>query len=231
MAKKPRAPSADKPAKSPARNLLESLGLAFCFYLIVANYAVAAYEIPSGSMLPTLRIGDRVLVSRSSYDLNFLPGRARIGSADLDNPLGKVSLTRLSDPQRGEIIVFHLPALGPDNLIKRVIALPGETVQVLEGRVYIDGKALADPWTHDQPGRPLPADFGPARVPPDQYFVMGDNRGNSYDSRFWFGGKGGFVPRESILGRAVAIYWPGEESQGGIEEGRNRWSHLGLLTP
>jgi signal peptidase I len=223
-------PKAERAGKSPARHFMESLGLAFCFYMIVANYAVAAYEIPSGSMLPTLRIGDRVLVNRSSYDLNLAPARLRVGAVDVGNPLGGVRLARLSDPRRGDIIVFHLEAVSRENLIKRVIGLPGETIEVRAGKVHVQGRALADPWAHHlAEGRVLAgqADFGPATVPPGHYFVMGDNRDNSYDSRFWFAGRGGFVPRESILGRALVIYWPGEGQEG---EGE-RWSHLGLLNP
>jgi signal peptidase I len=221
---------AKRARKSLARNFLESLGLAFFFYMIVANYAVAAYEIPSGSMLPTLRIDDRILVNRSSYDLNLVPGRWRVGSVDVVSPLGHLRLAKLGDPRRGDIIVFHMEAVNRENLVKRVIGLPGETVEVRAGKVFIDGRALADPWAHQLSARQAPPDFGPALVPPEHYFVMGDNRDNSYDSRFWFAGKGGFVPREAILGRALVIYWPGEATTG-PDRGSDRWSHLGLLNP
>lgn len=211
-------------AKSWGRELLESLGLAFCFYLIVANYAVAAYEIPSGSMLPSLQIGDRLLVSRVSYDLNLLPASLRLGLLEIPLPGGSTPLWRLDDPQRGDIVVFHLPELNPEPLIKRVVGLPGETVELRGQRVFINGQALADPWGQLTPG-PLGgcagADFGPVKVPAGQYFMLGDNRCNSYDSRLW-AGHGGFVPRRRILGRASLIFWPGHQDQPG-----DRWSRLG----
>lgn len=211
-------------AKSWGRELLESLGLAFCFYLIVANYAVAAYEIPSGSMLPTLQIGDRLLVSRVSYDLNLLPASLRLGLVDIPLPGGATPLAHLDDPRRGDIVVFHLPELNPEPLIKRVVGLPGETVELRDQRVFINGQALADPWGQLTPaplGGCAGADFGPVTVPADQYFMLGDNRCNSYDSRLW-AGHGGFVPRQRILGRANLIFWPGHEAQPG-----DRWSRLG----
>lgn len=215
--------------KTWGREFLESLGLAACFYLIVANYAVAAYEIPSGSMLPTLQIGDRLLVNRASYDLNLVPASVRAGFVDLALPGGARPLVRLADPGRGEIVVFHLPELGPEPLIKRVIGLPGETVRVSGGRVFIDGRALDDPWGRRQPN---PAggcggdEFGPVKVPAGQYLVLGDNRCHSYDSRLWRAGQGGFVPRERILGQARIIYWPGAAG-----EAASRLDRLGRLEP
>lgn len=221
----PQNPSSQSSAaKSWTRELLESLGLAFCFYLIVANYAVAAYEIPSGSMLPTLQIGDRLLVSRVSYDLNLLPASLRVGLVDIPLPGGAVPLARLDDPQRGDIVVFQIPELNPEPLIKRVVGLPGETVEVRQQRVHINGKPLSDHWGQLTPsliGGCAGADFGPVKVPAGQYFMLGDNRCNSYDSRLW-DGHGGFVPRERILGRARLIFWPGHEAQPG-----DRWTRLG----
>ena len=218
-------PARTRPAKSWGRELLESLGLAFCFYLIVANYAVAAYEIPSGSMLPTLQICDRLLVSRLSYDLNLLPASLRLGLLDLPLPGGARSLWRLGDPQRGDIVVFQMPELNVEPLIKRVIGLPGEQVEVRDQRVSINGQPLADPWgqlTSTPVGGCAGADFGPVTVPAGHYLVLGDNRCNSYDSRLWMAGRGGFVPRERILGRARVIFWPGHEANPG-----DRWSRLG----
>lgn len=224
-----RRPQQPHPAKPWRREFLESLGLALCFYFIVANYAVAAYEIPSGSMLPTLQIGDRLLVNRASYDINLLPASLRVGFIDLALPGGAHPLIHLADPRRGEIVVFQMPELGPEPLIKRVVGLPGETVQVREGRVIIDGSALDDPW-----GRRLPAaaggcggdEFGPVRVPEGHYLVMGDNRCNSYDSRLWRAGLGGFVPRGRILGQARLIYWPGAKG-----EAASAWDRAGRLEP
>ncbi len=212
-------------APKPAwRNLLESLVLAFLAYLLLANYVVLAYEIPSGSMIPTLQVGDRLLVSRFAYDLNLLPSRVRIGPLEVNSPWGTVNLASLSQPERGEIVVFHTPAVNSESMIKRVLGLPGEVIEVRGGQVIINGQPLADPWAHHLGGRNSAPDFGPAAIPAGHYFVMGDNRDNSYDSRAWFGGRGGFVARDQIQGRAWLIYWPGLDMLSG-----QRWSRLGLL--
>ena len=139
-------------------------------------------------------------------------------------PGGAVPLARLDDPQRGDIVVFQIPELNPEPLIKRVVGLPGETVEVRQQRVHINGKPLSDHWGQLTPsliGGCAGADFGPVKVPAGQYFMLGDNRCNSYDSRLW-DGHGGFVPRERILGRARLIFWPGHEAQPG-----DRWTRLG----
>jgi signal peptidase I len=166
-------------------------------WLLKAHVA-QAYHIPSGSMEPQLEVGDRVVVSRLAY--------------------------RVHDPRRGDIIVFDAPegdsgrggVLGfvgevlegvglrrPDEteLIKRVIALPGEEVQARGGRVLVNGRELVEPYL---PPDVATADFGPVVVPPDEVFVLGDNRSNSADSR----GPLGTVPEDDIVGRAIARVWP-----------------------
>ena len=159
--------------------------------VVLRTYVVQSFYIPSGSMLPTLQIGDRIIVNKLSY--------------------------RLHDPHRGDIVVFARPALEDQayaDLVKRVIGLPGETISSSNGNVYIDGKRLHEPWLppgansysgalsggdpHQQFDLP-----GPVKIPAGQYYVMGDNRRFSEDSRFF-----GPIPRSLIVGRAVAVVWP-----------------------
>lgn len=193
---------------------LEALIWAVVLALVIRTWAVQAFKIPSGSMKPTLLIGDHLLVSKSSYGIK-LPFSDRV-------------LIPFSPPQRGDIVVFRFPEDRDKDFIKRVIALPGETLEVRNKQVLVNGQPLPDPWAHyaDRiilpPGVQPRDNFGPVTVPADSYFVMGDNRDQSYDSRFWFQGKGGFVPAKDILGRAVVIYWSWEDETFGV-----RWSRIG----
>jgi signal peptidase I len=181
--------------------------------LIIRTWAFQAFKIPSGSMKPTLLIGDHLLVSKSAYGVK-LPFSDRV-------------LIPLGQPQRGEIIVFRFPEDRDKDFIKRVIGLPGDVLEVRNKMVYINGQHLEDPWAHYSdriilpPGIQPRDNFGPVTVPADTYFVMGDNRDQSYDSRFWFGGKGGFVPKADILGKAMIIYWSLEDDSFAV-----RWSRL-----
>lgn len=169
-----------------------SLAWAVVLAALLRATVVQAYYIPSGSMEPTLLVGDQILVSRSAYDLHA--------------PLTDTPLLRTGQPARGDVVVFANPAGSGPDLVKRVVGLPGEAVEVRQGRVLINGTAITDPWGRHTgpPARALPP-FGPVIVPPDSYFVMGDNRDNSYDSRFWRGPAGGFVPRDDIRGRAFVV--------------------------
>ncbi len=213
-----------KPASKPFwREVLESLSLAFVFYLIISNYVVQAYEIPSGSMRPTLLVGDKLMVSKLNYDITLLPGELRLGVASIDLPWPKISLAHIGSPQRGDIVVFKNPEGGPIPYIKRIMALPGETVAVRGSQVFINGKPLEDAWGRYLNRGRVPA-FGPKTVPPDSFFVMGDNRDHSHDSRFWHQGKGGFVPREDIIGQAMVLYWPGDDQGNKVS-----WSRWGTL--
>ncbi|MEZ5322683.1 MAG: signal peptidase I [Microthrixaceae bacterium] len=157
---------------------LLTIGCAVVLTVIIRATLLQAYSIPSPSMVPTLDVGDRVLVSRLSRD-----------------------------PARGDIIVFDRPPRDPkqspddpDVLIKRVIGLPGETVSSRDGHVFIDGKSLAEPYLSDQSDTFFPS---PIHVGPDELLVMGDNRVNSSDGRVF-----GPIRKESIVGRAIARIWP-----------------------
>ena len=160
-------------AKPWWRETIETVLWALVLALILRYFVVQAFWIPSGSMIPTLIPGDRVLVSKFWY--HFQP------------------------PKRGQIIVFKYPLDPKRDFIKRVIGHPGEVVSLEEGVVYIDGEPLAEPYVknHDS------YNMEPIKVPEKSYFVMGDNRPNSQDSRFW-----GFVPKENLIGPAFFRYWP-----------------------
>ncbi len=157
---------------------LKTIGLSIVLALGIRTFVAEARYIPSGSMLPTLQINDRLIVDKVSY--------------------------RFESPQRGDVVVFNptdelLRQNFKDAFIKRVIGLPGETIEVLNGRVYVNGKALNEDYVADRPDY----QWGPQTVPQGSYLVLGDNRNQSYDSHYW-----GFVPREKIIGRAVVRFWP-----------------------
>jgi signal peptidase I len=173
--------------------------------LLIRTFVAQAYNIPSGSMKPTLLVGDFILVNKLVY--------------------------RFSEPQRGDIVVFKYPIDPNIDFIKRIVALPGEEVEVRNNQVFINGKPLSliEVGREEENGvrkviyeEVLPEgikhkvqfyedfpfskrDFGPVVVPPNHYFVMGDNRDNSEDSRYW-----GFLPRENIVGKAFVIYFSGD---------------------
>jgi signal peptidase I len=206
----------DKPKKPVWREYLEALVWAVVLALIIRTWGVQAFKIPSGSMKPTLLIGDHLLVSKSSYGIK--------------EPFTDTVVIPIGDPQRGDIVVFRFPEDRDKDFIKRIIALPGETVEVRNKALFINGRRLEEGWGHYSDRIVLPPgvqprdNYGPTKVPPDHYFVMGDNRDQSYDSRFWFGGQGGFVPRQDILGKAFIIYWSWEEQGFGV-----RWGRIGML--
>ena len=150
---------------------------ALAIALLIKAFLFQAFYIPTESMVPTLQKNDRVLVNKLSY--------------------------RLHDVNRGDIVVFEAPE-GADNdvkdLVKRVIALPGETVEGKDGRVYVDGEPLDEGYL---PQGTVTGDFPPQQVPPDTYWVMGDNRPSSHDSRFF-----GVIPEDDIVGRVFVRIWP-----------------------
>ncbi len=183
------------------REIIGWLWVAAIFLLINAALGQARV-IPSGSMENTLLIGDHLIMSRLGYDAGV--------------PFSKWHVSLWRDPHRHQIIIFRPPA-APDSpdLVKRVIGMPGDTVEIKEGAVWIDGQRQVEPYILE----PMSPDhFGPFQVPPQNYFVMGDNRNNSNDSRYW-----GFVPRNSVIGTPVLIYMsvdaPGSAWDSGGAEG------------
>lgn len=179
------------------RDTLEAIIVALLLAFVIRAFVVQAFKIPSGSMLETLQIGDHLLVSKFAYDVR-LPSTVFLDTTD-----GKV-IAQTGDPERGDIIVFKFPEDESKDFIKRVIGLPGETLEVREKLVYINGRAIDEPYAiHTKyTMMPIRDNFGPFTIPEGQYFVMGDNREGSYDSRWW-----GPVKREKIVGKALVIYW------------------------
>lgn len=204
------AAQASQPAhKSIVREYAEAIIIAMLLAFAIRVFVVQAFKIPSGSMIPTLLIGDHILVSKLSYglqwptDCKFQPGFPPITcySSRTLIPFGSI--------QRGDIIVFRFPEDEDKDFIKRVIGLPGDTIQIRNKIVHVNGTPLEDksftqridPGVID--GHINPRDnFGPVTVPDDAYFVMGDNRDQSLDSRFW-----GYVRTEKVRGKAFRIYW------------------------
>jgi signal peptidase I len=208
------APQAPAPhRKSTLREYFEAIVIAVVLALFVRTFVVQAFKIPTGSMENNLLIGDHLLVNK----MVFAPSPTAVDRA----------LLPLRDIERGEVVVFKYPEDPERDFIKRVIGLPGETLEVRGKRVYIDGKVLDEPYVHYLEPPPENAQYqevtsfdlreryGPVEVPPGQYFVMGDNRDNSQDSRYW-----GFLPREYVKGRALLIYWSYEsESEDYLQTG------------
>lgn len=180
--------------KSKLREYVEAILLAVLIALFVRTFVVQAYKIPSGSMKPTLQIGDHILVTKFNYGIKV--------------PFLRSTLIPTGKPQRGDIVVFIYPEDRSKDFIKRLIGLPGDTVEVRDKRLLLNGLPFDDKHgVHVDsvviPGAVQPRDnFGPVVVPADAFFVMGDNRDESLDSRFW-----GFVHQKDILGKALVIYW------------------------
>jgi signal peptidase I len=190
--------------KSVVREYFESIVIAVILALFVRTWVVQAFKIPTGSMENNLLIGDHLLVNK----FVFGPTPLAIGRATLP----------VRPMRRGDIVVFKYPEEPDRDFIKRVIGLPGETVELRAKKIYIDSKPLDEPYVHfltppssdlqEVTSMDLRERFGPVTVPPDRYFVMGDNRDNSQDSRYW-----GFLPRDYVKGRALVIYWSYESGR------------------
>ena len=196
--------------KSTAREYFESICVAVILALFVRTFVVQAFKIPTGSMEKNLLIGDHLLVNKfvfaptlSAFERTLLP---------------------IDEIERGDIVVFKYPEEPERDFIKRVIGMPGDTIELKQKRVYVNGTMLDEPYVQylSPPEESSPQDFdvrvqyGPVTVPPGHYFMMGDNRDNSQDSRYW-----GFMPRSYVKGKALFIYWSFEENGLGV-----RWDRL-----
>ena len=190
--------------KSTLREYTESIVIAVILALFVRTWIVQAFKIPTGSMENNLLIGDHLLVNK----FIFGPTATSIGR----------TLLPVRDIRRRDVIVFKYPDEPDRDFIKRVIGLPGETLELRAKRVYIDGQPLDEPYVHflepasdsqETTSFDVRERYGPVRVPEGQYFVMGDNRDNSQDSRYW-----GFLPRSYVKGKALFVYWSFEDGDG-----------------
>lgn len=213
---KTRLSSAEK-NKSVVREYVEAIVIAVLLALFVRTFVVQAFKIPSGSMLPTLQIGDHLLVSKFSYGVRL--------------PITGTVLWSRSGPARGDVVVFRFPRDRSLDYIKRVIGIGGDTIEVRDKQVFVNGEKVADPHAHftapdtmSRAGGPRD-NLGPVTVPEGKIFVMGDNRDNSYDSRFW-----GFVDLRDVLGKAFIIYWSWDVEEPLLSLSRFtsiRWDRLG----
>ena len=201
---------------STAREYLEAIVIAVLFLGFTNTFVIKTFFIPSGSMEETLQVGDHLFVNR------YIFGAAPTAL--------ERTLLPLRAPRRGDIVIFRSPKQPTVDLVKRLVGLPGDTIQAIDKRLYVNGKRVEDdayvvhkdPRLYpDRPGVDLERrqrdNFGPILVPEGHYFCLGDNRDESYDSRYW-----GAVPKRYLKGRAFLIYW---SYGGGTSDGR--WRGLG----
>jgi signal peptidase I len=195
--------------KSVIREYAEAIFIAILLALFIRTFIVQAFKIPSGSMLPTLVVGDHILVNKFIYGIR--------------NPFTGNVLIPISDPDRLDIIVFKYPVNPAQDFIKRVIAIEGDEIEIIDKEIFINGERFDTPkaiFLEERviPGHSQPRDnYGPEIVPEGSYFVMGDNRDNSHDSRFW-----GVVDAGEVRGKAFMIYWSWDSDEFSV-----RWNRLG----
>jgi len=192
--------------KSTFREYTEAILIALVLAFIIRSFIVQAFKIPSGSMIPTLLVGDHILVNKFIFGPQI--------------PFTKIRLFSFQKPERWDVVVFLEPTERKKDFIKRVIGLPGETVQVIDRKVYINGEPLKDEaYAFHASSRFVRGldNYGPTKIPENSYFMMGDNRENSSDSRVW-----GPVPFELMKGTAFVIYWSWNGPDRNV-----RWSRIG----
>jgi len=200
--------------KSKFKEYAEAILIAIVIALFIRTFVVQAFKIPSGSMKPTLQIGDHILVNKFIYGFKI--------------PFTRQTLIPVSDPKREDIVVFIYPQDRSKDFIKRVIGVAGDTIEMKDKKLLVNGKPYNDPYgvyidPFIIPGSVQPRDtFGPITVPPGSIFVMGDNRDHSLDSRFW-----GFVPLQDVMGKAFIIYlsWDSEKAIWN----KIRWERFGQI--
>jgi signal peptidase I len=196
------------------RENIEAIVIAIVLALAIRTFVVQAFKIPSGSMEPTLLIGDHILVNKFIYGISI--------------PFVDKKFFQFTTPARGDVVVFIYPMDESKDFIKRVVAVEGDTVEIRQKKVYLNGRPAEDPHAHfTDTARYSGTDstaqqrdnFGPKTIPPGNIFVMGDNRDRSLDSRFW-----GFVDINKVRGKAFMIYWSWESFFSNF-----RWRRLGKL--
>jgi len=209
--------SAKNSSKSLFREYAEAIIIAIVLALIIRAFVVQAFKIPSGSMKATLFIGDHILVNKFIYGIKI--------------PVLNKEILHFSDPKHGDIVVFRYPVDPSKDFIKRVIGLPGDIVRIENKKVYVNDRLQEEPYAVHSDSRILPASLSPRDnmaplvVPPHSLFVMGDNRDESYDSRFWK-----FVNMSDLRGKAFIIYWSWN-TDGGLSLNPSasyiRWNRIG----
>lgn len=187
--------------KKEIREWVETIIVAMVLAFFIRAYFIQAFKIPSGSMLETLQLGDHLFVNKFIYGTKI--------------PFSGKKIWKIRDVQRGDVVVFKYPVEPKKDFVKRAIGLPGDEVEIHNKIVFVNNVQLTEPYSQHKdsrifPDKPdMPAEVRPRdnfpkfKVPPGKYFVMGDNRDNSLDSRFW-----GLLPEENIKGKAWFIYWP-----------------------
>ena len=178
-------------SKSTVREYAEAIIIALILALFIRTFIIQAFKIPSGSMLPTLKIGDHLLVNKFIYGVKV--------------PFSGKIVVPIKEPKPNDVIVFKYPQDPKLDYIKRVVGVGGDVVEGKDKTIFVNGKPFDDKYGYQLDPtitKGLRDNFGPIKIPEDKVFVMGDNRDNSYDSRFW-----GFVDHEANLGKALIIYW------------------------
>ncbi|PKN77419.1 MAG: signal peptidase I [Deltaproteobacteria bacterium HGW-Deltaproteobacteria-10] len=197
--------------KSKIQEYIEAIIIAILIAVFIRTFIMQAYKIPSRSMVPKLVVGDHLLVNKFIYGVKI--------------PYLRNTLLPITDPQRGDIVVFIYPNDRSKDFIKRVIGVAGDTIEIKNKKIFLNGKEYTDSYgiysdSITYPAAMQPRDnFGPVTVPAASLFVMGDNRDESADSRFW-----GFVDLKDVEGKAFVIYWSWNS-----EDHSLRWQRLGNL--
>ncbi|MFZ3065550.1 MAG: signal peptidase I [Nitrospirota bacterium] len=197
--------------KSLIREYIEAIAIAVLLAIVIRTFVIQAFKIPSGSMIPTLDIGDHILVSKFIYGIRI--------------PFTDIKILDFKKPNRGDIIVFIYPEDEKKDFIKRVVGVPGDKIELKNKELYINGEKLTEKYIIHQDPHTKPKEYeprdntGPIIVPPDSLFVMGDNRDQSYDSRYW-----GFVKISKVKGRAFIIYWSWDGKDTWV-----RWRRIGKI--
>ena len=199
------------PKKSVWRENIEAILVAVVIALFIRTFVVQAFKIPSGSMKQTLQIGDHILVNKFVYGIKI--------------PYLRKTIIPIKTPKREDIVVFKYPVDPNKDFIKRVIGIPGDVIEIRDKQLYVNGEQVSHEFSVYSDPRILPAhsrprdNMGPITVPERSLFVMGDNRDESFDSRFW-----GFVDYKALNGKAFIIYWSWDRENFGV-----RWSRIGNL--
>jgi signal peptidase I len=191
------------------KEYIEPIVIAVLIALFIRAFIVQAFKIPSSSMEPTLLVGDHLLVNKFIYGVRI--------------PYTNIKFFQYKKPQRGDIIVFIFPKDRSKDFIKRVIGTEGEKVAIIHNKIYINDKMIDDLWGHFTITRPSIEEYGPVKVPEGFLFVMGDNRDNSQDSRFW-----GFVNINEVKGKAFTVYFSWDSNAQKLLN-MIRWTRFGKL--